>query len=158
MSDYDDAINDWSAGVNRDFVRLFCGKLLGNGMSRQVFVLETDTTKVVKVESYGRYFQNVREWETWQALGHTKHGKYLAPCFSISPNGSVLVQERVDPITPEALRNARLPDFLCDFKATNYGLFKGRVVCCDYGTNLLHTIGATSSRLRKPRKSSVFTV
>lgn len=157
MSDYDEAVSDWSDSVARDFVRLFCGKLLGNGMSRQVFVLETDPTKVVKVEAYGGYFQNVREWEAWKDLGHTKYGKYIAPCVSISPNGSVLVQERVEPITPDELRAARLPSFLCDFKATNYGRYKGRIVCCDYGTNLLHYVGAEASKLRKPAKASVFT-
>ena len=158
MSNRDAAINDWSSRVVEDFVRLFCGELLGNGMSRQVFVLETDPTKVVKVESYSGYFQNVREWELWKDLGHTKYGKYIAPCVSISPNGSVLVQERVEPITQDELRAARLPSFLCDFKASNYGRYKGRIVCCDYGTNLLHHVGAEASKMRRPPKSSVYTV
>lgn len=35
----------------------------------------------------------------------------------------------------------RLPRFLTDFKPSNFGLFKGAIVCHDYGMNLLRENG-----------------
>lgn len=132
-----------------DFARLFCDKSLGYGAGREVFVLGTDETRVVKVEAEAASFQNVLEWQTWQDLKETKYGKFLAPCHLISPCGIVLIQSRVTPLTPE-LEKVRLPSFLTDFKRSNYGVLDGRVVCCDYGLNLLLTDGAFASKLVKP--------
>lgn len=139
-----------STNVLVDFSALFCGDLLSEaGISRRVFVLATDPTKVVKVEEYAGRFQNVIEWETWQQLRETKYAAYLAPCHFISPCGIVLIQERVSPLPPER-EHEKLPDFLTDFKRQNYGLLDGRVVCCDYGTSVAINHGAFASKLRKP--------
>lgn len=142
--------SDWSLTVLSDFARLFCGDRLGEGIGREVYALATDPSKVVKVERGEGSFQNVIEWETWGDLKGTRHAKHLAPCHWISPCGIVLIQTRVQPLTPEH-EKARLPSFLCDFKRTNYGVLNGRVVCCDYGTNLLLNHGAFASKLAKPR-------
>lgn len=145
------SIPDWTPTVMRDFVNMLCGEFIGSGMSREVWSLVTDPTKVVKVEPNAGYFQNICEWETWQTLEHKPQGKFLAPCYHISPCGIVLIQARVDPL-PRNRRVTKLPDFLSDFKASNYGIFKGRVVCADYGTNLLMERGAERSRMRKPQE------
>lgn len=142
-------ISDWPPSVWQDFAQMFCGDTLGRGIGRQVYSLTTDPTKVVKVEMASESFQNAIEWETWKNLCDTKYAKYLAPCHWISPCGIVLIQTRVEPLRPEH-ENVRLPDFLSDFKRSNYGVLDGRVVCCDYGTNLLLNHGAYASKNRKP--------
>lgn len=142
-------IGDWPKSVQVDFADLFCGEKLGNGIGRQVYVLATDATKVIKVETSSQSFQNVIEWETWNDLKGTDYAAFLAPCHFISPCGIVLIQSRVEKLTPQR-EKVRLPSFLTDFKRSNYGLLKNRVVCCDYGTNLLASHGAFASRLRKP--------
>jgi len=143
------AIADLPPSVWTDFVALFRGERLGSGIAREVFVLRTDPTKVVKIEIADRSFQNVMEWTTWHDLKATKHAKYLAPCHWISPCGVVLIQERARPLTPEH-ENVRLPSFLTDTKRANYGVLNGRVVALDYGTNLAISDGAFASKLRKP--------
>lgn len=149
MSAYAPPLPDWTPAVYRDFASLFCGAPLGEGIGRETYVLATDPAKVVKIERGAGSFQNVLEWETWNELSETKYARYLAPCHWISPSGIVLVQTRVAPLTPE-YEDVRLPEFLCDFKRSNYGVLDGRVVCCDYGTNLLINHGAYASKRRKP--------
>lgn len=153
-----DKISDWSPAVLRDFADLFCGEHLGGGIGRQVYVLLCDPTKVVKVETQAYSFQNALEWATWKDAAETKAAQYLAPCHSISPCGIVLIQSRVQPL-PSAeeekvagtnvLKDVKLPRFLTDFKRSNYGILDGRIVACDYGTNLAMSYGATG-HMRKP--------
>jgi len=153
-----ETIKDWSPGVLRDFAHLFCGEHLGGGIGRQVYVLLTDPTKVVKIETQAYSFQNALEWSTWKELSETKLSQYLAPCHFISPCGMALIQSRVQPLPTAAeekaagtnvLKDVRLPRFLTDFKRGNYGILDGRVVACDYGTHLAIGYGATR-HLRKP--------
>lgn len=143
-------VETWPKSIQVDLAHLICGEPLGFGIARQVFVLGTDPTKVVKVEIAAGSFQNVIEWQTWNDLRETQYAKYLAPCHHISPCGIVLIQSRVGPLTARHERQP-LPSFLTDFKRSNYGVLDRRVVCCDYGTNLLLNHGAFASRMRKPK-------
>lgn len=146
------APTDWGLSTLSDFANMLVGKPLGSGMSREVYELEIDRTKVVKIEGESGRFQNIIEWETWQALrDHKIVGKYLAPCYYISPCGIALIQARVQPLREEQVGKLKLPDLLGDFKLQNYGMFEGRVVCSDYGTNLSFYRAADRARMRTPK-------
>ena len=131
-----------------DFVRLFLGKFLGSGVSREVYELAINRELVVKIER-ARGFQNVLEWRTWNDLKHTDYAQYLAPCEAISPCGTVLLMRRARPLPPEK-ENTPLPSFLSDFKHRNYGMLEGRVVCVDYGDTKAISMGAEGSVLESP--------
>ena len=138
---------DYGPTILRDVLRMISGKQLGRGVARDVYACELVPDCVVKVEDNAGSFQNVMEWETWQRVKDSPVAKWFAPCRWISPSGTVLVMERTEPI-PRAKFPTKVPAFLTDLKRTNYGLLKGRVVCHDYGTNLLIELGMTT-RMRK---------
>lgn len=131
-----------------DLAQLICGRRLGSGIGRTVYRMATEPDKVIKIEEGGCSFQNVIEWQTWEALRYTKHARWLAPVEHISPCGIVLIMAATEPL-PKARYPERMPTWLSDFKVDNYGLYKGRVVCHDYGTNLLLNHGAFGGRMRK---------
>lgn len=134
--------------VLRDVFQLLTGDKLGNGIARTVYECLLNHEWVVKVEEASRSFQNVIEWETWNSVRGTELEKWFAPCLHISPSGTVLVMARTTQV-PEKKYPKLMPVFLTDFKRDNYGLYRGRVVCHDYGTNLLMEHGK-SQRMRKP--------
>jgi len=125
---------------------MMCGRLLGEGISRKVFVFKpSPTTMVVKVEDdESTYFQNVTEYEIWTAINDRPIAKWFAPCYNISPNGRVMLMGRTEPL-PADRRPERLPAFFSDYKQENFGLYEGRVVCHDYGVNNIIRCGLTAS-------------
>lgn len=127
------SLSSYGASTIGDFGYLFCGERLGQGIGREVFVLATDPTKVVKIETQAQSFQNILEWEAWHAAKDGPTAKWLAPCHFISPSGIVLIMDRTQPLR-RGEEPDRMPVWLTDFKRTNYGLLNGRVVCHDYGT------------------------
>lgn len=134
-----------NASVHKDFFNLATKDRIGYGMSREVWSSDLFPDCVIKVEDKTGKFQNIVEWETWNRVKGTEFEKWFAPCRWISPNGIVLIMEKTAPLCkyPE-----KMPVFLGDFKRTNYGSYKGHIVCHDYGTNLLFEYGM-SKRLRK---------
>lgn len=133
-----------SKWVYEDAFNTFAGELLGEGIHRKVFAHRQDPTLVIKVEQGAGCFSNIGEWDAWMCWGDAPQGRWLAPCVALSPRGSVLLQRRVQPLRPEELP-AQLPSFLTDTKAANFGMYQGRVVCCDYGS----LITSLNSRMRK---------
>lgn len=131
--------------IHRDVFHLLCDQQIGHGMSRSTFSSKLLPNSVVKVEDYAGRFQNVVEWETWQRVRGTPFERWFAPCEWISPNGSVLVMARTTPATKFP---STMPVFLTDFKRTNYGLYKGRLVCHDYGTHLMFEHGMSKRERR----------
>lgn len=129
-----------------DFMAAFCGERLGTGVARTVYVFRIQPRYVIKVEHGHHDWQNVHEWEVWQAAG-PKTMQWLAPCVAISPGGTVLIQERVEPITKDRLPKA-VPSFLADLKDDNWGWYDGRAVAVDYGRHRLFE-GVEKSRLVK---------
>lgn len=113
---------------------MFIGRILGNGEYRVVFAYnEHPYDKVIKVESEGGKFANILEWEFWQQVQkYPTQSKWFAPCYRIASNGSVLIQARTEPI-PESMLPKKIPAFMWDVKPSNWGLWKGRPVCHDYG-------------------------
>ena len=136
-----------NALVHKEVFRLMCEEQIGSGMSRTVWVSPLLPGRVVKTEEDSRRFQNVFEWETWNQVKDTKWAKWFAPCVSISPCGAVLVMERTTLPTLKQFPD-RMPVFLTDFKRGNYGMLKGRLVCHDYGTNVLMQTGL-NDRVKK---------
>lgn len=131
----------------QDALTLLCGELIGAGLSRQVYTCPMNDDVVIKVET-GLRHQNVLEWETWHAATNDpKISRWLAPCHYISDCGRWLVMSRTRPLGQDQLPK-QMPAFLTDFKRANYGIYKGRVVCHDYGVNLAIDRGL-STRLRK---------
>jgi hypothetical protein len=104
-----------------------------------------DESVVVKIESGSRSFQNVEEWLAWTWVKGTAMAKWFAPCISVSAAGSILIQQRVTPMR-KGERPGKLPAFLCDLKPENFGMYQGRIVCCDYGT-VLSSIRTASKRM-----------
>jgi hypothetical protein len=152
MSDSSPINGEYSTLVLREIVHLFCGDLLGRGQDRDVYAHAQDPKKVIKIERSAGSFQNVIEWETWKQLSHTPYKKYLAPCHAISSCGVVLIQTRVTPLPPAgdpALTGLRLPDFLVDFKRSNYGMLHGQVVANDYGLTIAMNHRAFASKLTR---------
>lgn len=120
--------------------------MIGQGQTRTVYELASDPTNyVVKVEP-GKYsFNNAAEWKNWNDYQNT-HAvqKWLAPCKAISPCGLLLIQRRAKPLHTSE-QPARLPRFLTDLKAQNYGWIDGLIVCVDYA----HIIVNANEKLRK---------
>lgn len=117
---------------------MLLGRKLGHGVGRTVYECRLDRRMVVKLEERGGSYQNIIEWEAWKILKDEDAGRWLAPCVSMSANGSVLIQHRTYPVSRGAYPK-RMPVFLGDYKYGNYGaLPDGRFVAHDYGslTNL----------------------
>lgn len=122
--------------ITRDFINLFCDKLIGSGSARYVYDCSMDKTVVIKVETGAESFQNQMEWKLWNEVKDTPFEKYFAPCVHISPCGTVLIQKKVEMI-PKKDYPDRVPHFFYDRKYQNYGLYEKRFVCFDYGTHVI---------------------
>lgn len=133
--------------VRRDIAHMLLGARLGRGIGRKVYVCRLDPRFVVKVEDRGEAFQNIVEWETWQAVREDREARWFAPCVSISPAGSVLIQRRTEPASHSEYPK-RMPVFLGDYKRENFGMLDGKLVCHDYGllTNLTNGVYNKTTR------------
>lgn len=143
MSTY---VEELQPSILREWMAHTLGKKLGGGIGRSVFVYELNPAYVVKVDAK-RGFQNPIEWEVWQLVKDTPYAKWFAPCRAISAYGSVLLQARTLP-APRARYPKKMPEFLTDYKYSNYGLYKGRIVCHDYGSAIAFSSGITA-KMRK---------
>lgn len=130
------------ADIFEDAFNLLCGAKLGSGIHRDVFECRLNSAWVVKVENSmpSRSFANAKEmqnWEDWKDVVPI-HG-WLAPCRYLSPDGIILIQDRVDPVrkSEHALMPKRVPSFLTDIKYDNFGWLDGNLVCCDYSVLIL---------------------
>lgn len=123
--------------IGEDMFNLVCGKKIGGGVHRDVFECKLNRSLVVKVEyelDY-RYFANVLEMKFWNY--HSEYEpvrKWLAPCRFLSPDGRILLQERVEPVRKSDNLPAQLPAFLSDRKIQNFGWLNGKLVCTDYAS------------------------
>lgn len=133
-----------------EFVKCFAGDVLGYGVYRTVYEHRWDNRYVIKVANPDREenFANVYEWDLWQMNTATEFGKWLAPCISISPLGLVLVQRRTMPLWNLDKLPDKVPACLTDLKPANWGRLGKRVVCHDYGNNL---VGNVSSAMKKAK-------
>lgn len=132
----------------KEAFNLLCGKKLGEGIHRDVFACRLNPKWVVKVETDGpwRYFANVMEMKFWSDhQSYAKVAEWLAPCEYMSPDGLVMIQHRVEPVSADYELPAKLPSFLTDIKTDNFGLLNGKLVCFDYAMSIQNP----SLRLKK---------
>jgi|SRR5581483_2835676 len=140
-------IDEFGYVVSHDLLKLFLGEKIGSGQFRDVYLLNIDESKVVKVEK-GVSYENFGEYDVWQNVQHTKWGRWFAPVLWFSNYGSCLIQPRCAPL-PATGRPKRLPDFFADIKSDNWGLLNGRVVCFDYGHHQFYRRGVKRAKLVK---------
>ena len=135
--------------VYEDAFNLLAGRQIASGMTRTVFECTVDKGLVVKVEQaeVRTHFQNLMEWFVWNRVCGTAFEKWFAPVVEISPDGRVLLMKRVEPIGATRLPKS-VPVFFTDLKPSNFGVYQGRVVACDYGSHLLMEVGMTK-RLKR---------
>lgn len=134
--------------IATDAFNLLCGRKLGSGIHRDVFECKLRPELVVKVETETNYrdFANVREMKFWNDYQHMPAvKKWLAPCHFLSPDGRILLQERVQPILREEDVPEMLPAFITDIKPENFGMLNGQFVCVDYALVVINPV----TRLRK---------
>lgn len=139
-----------NADTYADCFNLLCGRQVGErGMTRTVFECSIAKQYVVKVENdeIRSYFQNMMEWFVWNRVAGTEFEKWFAPVHALSPDGRLLVMHRTEPIGLSALPKL-MPAFFTDFKPANYGMYKGHLVCHDYGSHLLMERGMTKAMKR----------
>jgi hypothetical protein len=118
----------------RELYCMLFGERLGGGLAREVYeYLPNKETTVIKVENSMGSFQNVMEWELWNELKDTPLRRWIAPCIRISSNGMYLMMERTTPPPSNYRWPKKIPAWLNDRKRENFGLWKGRLVCHDYG-------------------------
>ncbi len=138
-------IEDFQTLFGRELFQLVVGTKINEGFARTVYECNFWPEAVVKFEHRSHSFQNAMEWETWHAHKEVEDiAKWLAPIRCISPCGTILIQERTTPIEKNRFP-PKIPSFLTDTKRSNFGMYKGRVVCHDYG----FTISNFSTRLKK---------
>lgn len=123
------------------------GEEIGHGVARHVFDHPNNPDLVIKVENTARSFQNIKEWEFWNDFQHCKDvARWLAPCHDISSNGIFLIMSKTRPLLPKEIPD-KVPDFLTDHKALNFGILNKKLVCHDYGL----TVRSAETGLRKWR-------
>jgi hypothetical protein len=130
-----------------ELLRLACGKEIGDGVYRKVYLCRLDPTVVLKFEYEGGDFHNQREWIIWKEVEYSRLSKWFAPCQTISSCGSILVQKLTADLRPEDLPK-KVPAFFTDLKMENFGMLDGRIVCRDYGFTRLMTVGMTSRMIK----------
>ncbi len=131
--------------IPRDLFYMVAGGYLGGGDGREVYEFRVDCDYVIKFESTSYSFQNVHEWDVWQAIKGTEFAKWFAPCKMLSPCGTVLIQRRTkQPLCYPGI----LPNFFTDTRKDNFGVIGDQFVCHDYGITLLMEKGM-SKRMKK---------
>lgn len=119
--------------IGREAFNLICGKKIAGGEFRDVYNCSIDPSLVVKVEDRSKSFCNAFEMKIWNEFKDVKSvARWLAPCVDISPCGAIMLQKKVERVHISNMPKT-MPEFLRDFKIENFGMFEGRLVCCDYG-------------------------
>ena len=137
--------------VQNEMNDLFVGKEIARGTYRTVFQNALNDDLVVKIDTgTSKTFCNVIEWEMWHELKKSKWAQWLAPCVAISYSGSVLIQKKTTPLRRMPLR---LPSFFSDVKSENFGMYRGRVVCHDYGNNSVFVLVKKNIRMMRVKDS-----
>ncbi len=128
-----------SKKISLDVLDAFLGRFIGHGAFRNVYESEQDSTSVIKIE-LNDSFQNVIENEIWERVKYVDEvAKWFAPVKYISECGTVLIMAKCQPLGNRKVD--KIPSFFTDVKDANFGIYKGRVVCLDYGSTLLMEAG-----------------
>lgn len=121
-----------------DLFNLLTGKTIGWGQYRRVYEHAFDKRLVIKQDD-GQNFSNLNEWQVWNEFKDTPLGLWLAPVHFCSPRGLWIVMARTRPI-PIGKFPKRIPALFTDIKPDNWGMYRGRPVCHDYGNHTVFTL------------------
>lgn len=131
-------------GVYDFNVSSILGQEIGSGLHRIVYKHKLDDDLVIKIERQDSlYFANIMEYNLYNDLLGIQAGndliKYLAPVTFISKCGKVLFMRKVKPVTNQYLtkNHPTFPSVFTDLKPENVGLYKEKLVVCDYAINML---------------------
>ncbi len=94
------------------------GILIGQGGTRDVYLVKDNPDKVIKVSNKPSNFAN---WSEILVYMHYKDYGQLAEIFSWSWSGKFIVMERLAPLTIDEIRRIVFPCYLTDRKPENYG-------------------------------------
>lgn len=117
---------------------------ISSGSTRDVYHHALDDDSVVKIARSDNVFEgikaNIAEWEMYDRMRHWTGGyewqkEWLAPCYTISNCGRILLMAKTEPC-PRRMLPKVVPVWATDLKQSNVGIFEGRVVFHDYGLNL----------------------
>lgn len=90
----EDAIKRYKS--DESIFNLQLGNCIGGGISRKVYLSSTNKNKVIKIEKkfYNEmHFQNIIEWQIWNAAKNFGVESFFAKCYKISSCGRVLIQQ-----------------------------------------------------------------
>lgn len=121
-----------------DLLNLVTGTQIGWGQYRRVYEHAFDKKLVIKQDS-GQNFSNINEWQVWNEFKDEPLGKWLAPVLFCSARGLWIVMAKTRPI-PIGKFPKRIPALFSDIKPENWGMFRGRPVCHDYGNHAVFTV------------------
>ncbi len=143
---HDCVTSHFTGTIAQDFFGLMAGEWLGGGVGRGVYVLGTDPSLVVKIETSSHSFQNIAEWNVWSEIEREEYKakKWFAPCYYISPCGIILIQARTRP-TDKSRFPKKMPAYFTDLKYQNFGMLDGHLVAHDYGHNRFVHLGLSAS-------------
>ena len=119
--------------METELEKYICGKWLGSGVYRDVYACAFDKSLVVKIAKEGGREINLIENRIWWEIMQTPIEKWFAPVISCSDAGKYLLQKRVESL-PKNQYPKEIPAFFTDTKYSNFGMFEGKFVCCDFGS------------------------
>lgn len=131
-----------------DLFNMVTGPDIGAGQYRRVYEHRFDKKLVIKQDS-GQNFSNLNEWQVWNEFKDTTVGAWLAPVMHCSPRGLWLVMARTRPI-PVGKFPKRIPALFCDIKPENWGMYRGRPVCHDYGNHSVFALARAAAAKLEP--------
>lgn len=153
-------MGDWVVEGRRDLLEqprmldemwnMVVGEYIDEGAFRDVYKNRLNPDTVIKVQKLENdHFDNIMEWKLWESVQYApKYNKWFAPCLFISPNGRILIQRKTEPLR-KADFPKQVPSFLWDLKIDNWGWFRDRPVCHDYGN--FNLVRDSDWKLRKAR-------
>lgn len=135
--------------IRYDLMNMFVGELIGSGAYRNVYASARKRSEVIKIEQGSRCFSNIRENDLWwNVINRDDLNKWFAPVVDISPAGTVLIMKRTMPVAMSEMPK-KIPNFFSDLKIENWGRYKGRIVCHDYGNTLALGKGTNNWKMKK---------
>ena len=122
------------------------GDFLGQGISRYVFESKLNKKQVIKIDC-SPHNDNVLEWNVWNHVMYVpKLAKHFAPCHSISRCGRILVQSKCITGVPYDEYPKMVPEFMADLKYTNWGRIGKNIVCFDYASVIITSMGSNKTK------------
>lgn len=115
--------------------KIIAPKPFARGTAREVFLVPSDPSVVVKRVLATFPGSNMVEWFIWNGLAGSANQNLFARCVTISETGRYLMMERVDDLTPDDHADVPpVPIWLNDRKVSAFGRSgSGTFKIRDYG-------------------------